>query len=79
MFQYVAPMILILYLSLLYKTLGGGTWTGESASLPVNQEECSLHAAGSQVNIYQGCGPGDFSTDPDTVQAFETYRSGSNL
>ena len=26
--QYTAPMILILYLSFLYKTLGGGSWTG---------------------------------------------------
>ena len=25
--QYTAPMILILYLSFLYKTLGGGSWT----------------------------------------------------
>ena len=27
--QYVAPMILILYLSFLYKTLGGGSWIGQ--------------------------------------------------
>ena len=26
--QYVAPMILVLYLALMYKTMGGGTWTG---------------------------------------------------
>ena len=26
--QYTAPMILILYLSFLYKTLGGGSWSG---------------------------------------------------
>merc|ERR550525_2040764 len=29
--QYVAPMILILYLSFLYKTLGGGSWIGQTA------------------------------------------------
>merc|ERR1719422_1299888 len=29
--QYIAPMILILYLSFLYKTLGGGSWTGAPA------------------------------------------------
>ena len=29
--QYVAPMVLILYLSFLYKTLGGGSWVGEVA------------------------------------------------
>ena len=32
--QYVAPMILILYLSFLYKTLGGGSWIGEPATTP---------------------------------------------
>ena len=26
--QYVAPMILILYLTLMYKTMGGGSWKG---------------------------------------------------
>ena len=30
--QYIAPMILILYLSFLYKTLGGGSWSGRVAS-----------------------------------------------
>merc|ERR1719210_2915202 len=31
--QYTAPMILILYLSFLYKTLGGGSWEGISSSV----------------------------------------------
>ena len=31
--QYVAPMILVLYLALMYKTMGGGTWTGMIALL----------------------------------------------
>ena len=31
--QYVAPMILVLYLALMYKTMGGGTWTGMMALL----------------------------------------------
>ena len=26
--QYVAPLIMILFLSLIYKTMGGGSWTG---------------------------------------------------
>merc|ERR1711962_1383380 len=34
--QYVAPMILILYLSFLYKTLGGGSWVGQT-NTPINQ------------------------------------------
>jgi len=68
--QYVAPMILILYLSLLYKTLGGGTWTGESASLPVDQEECSLHAAGSQEEgANMDIGLGKILQSEDTVEA----------
>jgi len=42
--QYTAPMILILYLSFLYKTLGGGSWgcisnTGPAA---VQEESCGL-------------------------------------
>merc|ERR550534_484635 len=32
--QYVAPMILILYLSFLYKTLGGGSWIGQPPTTP---------------------------------------------
>ena len=46
--QYTAPMILILYLSFLYKTLGGGSWSafhGEAADVVENGtcglEECS--------------------------------------
>jgi len=45
--QYVAPMILILYLSFLYKTLGGGSWIGEDQTIlqeaqvaPCVTEEC---------------------------------------
>ena len=26
--QYVAPLVMILFLSLMYKTMGGGSWTG---------------------------------------------------
>ena len=46
--QYTAPMILILYLSFLYKTLGGGSWAalhGENAAVledgTCGLEECS--------------------------------------
>jgi len=38
--QYVAPMIMILYLSLLYKTLGGGSWNGQLA--PTTEGQCSV-------------------------------------
>lgn len=37
--QYVAPMVLILYLSFLYKTLGGGSWVGE---VPPHLEELQV-------------------------------------
>merc|ERR1719283_351696 len=47
--QYTAPMILILYLSFLYKTLGGGSWEGISSSVTQEAEnstcgieECSI-------------------------------------
>lgn len=43
--QYVAPMIIILYLSLLYKTLGGGSWAGDGVEVAVVNnaaEECSI-------------------------------------
>jgi len=42
--QYTAPMILILYLSFLYKTLGGGSWSafhGEAAAV-VDDGTCGL-------------------------------------
>jgi hypothetical protein len=47
--QYIAPMVLILYLSFLYKTLGGGSWTGEAAAGP----EAALGPAGCGP---EGCG-----------------------
>jgi len=47
--QYVAPMILILYLSFLYKTLGGGSWVGQtntSLNQPVEAPTCSADECG---------------------------------
>merc|ERR1712080_733420 len=47
--QYIAPMVLILYLSFLYKTLGGGSWVGEARptvhqaqDLTCEAQECGL-------------------------------------
>ena len=43
--QYVAPLIMILFLSLMYKTMGGGNWTGlwsaaeDASPLPVQEPE----------------------------------------
>jgi hypothetical protein len=39
--QYVAPIIMLLYLMLMYKTLGGGSWT---ASLTHSPAECAESA-----------------------------------
>ena len=38
--QYVAPLIMILFLSLMYKTMGGGYWTGLWSDL--SPEECAV-------------------------------------
>lgn len=49
--QYTAPMILILYLSFLYKTLGGGSWAGGIIA-PGNQGEMQ-EAAGVMEDDFQ--------------------------
>lgn len=40
--QYVAPMILILYLTLMYKTMGGGSWSSVSVSPSAETVESHL-------------------------------------
>ena len=42
--QYTAPMILILYLSFLYKTLGGGSWSGGLVQGPGETQELAKEA-----------------------------------
>merc|ERR1712223_1206245 len=44
--QYVAPMILILYLSFLYKTLGGGSWIGQPSTTPSAVTNSSMSGVG---------------------------------
>ena len=44
--QYVAPMILILYLSFLYKTLGGGSWIGQPSTTPTVVTNGSMSEVG---------------------------------
>jgi len=45
--QYVAPMLLILYLSFLYKTLGGGSWLGSHQNAPdTNVTSCASPSCG---------------------------------
>ena len=50
--QYTAPMILILYLSFLYKTLGGGSWTGGLVQGPGAGQE-AVKEAGDEFQEVQ--------------------------
>ena len=50
--QYTAPMILILYLSFLYKTLGGGSWTGGLVQGPGADQE-AVKEAGDEFQEVQ--------------------------
>ena len=47
--QYTAPMILILYLTFLYKTLGAGSWSGGIIQQSQGVQETPVH----QVNEFQ--------------------------
>merc|ERR550525_649299 len=49
--QYTAPMILILQLCLLYKTLDGGSWTGVATDSPNTCEADSCHSQEMEVGI----------------------------
>ena len=46
--QYTAPMILILYLSFLYKTLGGGSWSGAGDSVKTSVTEHEQQTADTE-------------------------------
>merc|ERR1719435_536411 len=50
--QYTAPMILILYLSFLYKTLGGGSWSGGLVQGPGDAQEV-IKEAGDEFQEVQ--------------------------
>ena len=54
--QYVAPMILILFLSLMYKTMGGGSWTGLWATDKSYMETEFDFAPECGLNPEEGCG-----------------------
>lgn len=49
--QYMAPVIICLYLSLMYKTLGGYTWSGSLKD--INLDECPMNGEGSQANHFK--------------------------
>eukprot|EP00092_Neocalanus_flemingeri_P020550 GFUD01022263.1.p1 GENE.GFUD01022263.1~~GFUD01022263.1.p1 ORF type:complete len:522 (+),score=162.60 GFUD01022263.1:223-1788(+) len=77
--QYTAPMILILYLSFLYKTLGGGSWAavGGEAVLVAEEGTCGLEECGEvdefkeiDVPVQGGdIGIGDIINQEETVEA----------
>jgi len=48
--QYTAPMILILYLCFLYKTLGGGSWTGGFTPATFSESGGQAAAAGAELD-----------------------------
>lgn len=48
--QYVAPIILCLYVALMYKTLGGYRWTDLYRSAGVSDDECGLEPVVSAVD-----------------------------
>ena len=64
--QYVAPMILILYLSFLYKTLGGGSWSGGPIS-----ESPKVEAAASAVTKENDFQEVEVGPEPDTTEDME--------
>lgn len=72
--QYVAPIIMCLYLTLMYKTLGGYTWTGflEGA---VQLDECSAELEGTEINgqnlNYAVADDRDDRNILETVQTFQ--------
>ena len=49
--QYTAPMILILYLTFLYKTLGGGSWAALVSESPDTCEADFCHNQDKEVGI----------------------------
>ena len=80
--QYTAPMILILYLSFLYKTLGGGSWAAlqvDSAQIAENGtcglEECGVVDEFKEMEVLveesadKDIGIGNIINQEETVEA----------
>jgi len=86
--QYTAPMILILYLSFLYKTLGGGSWEGISSSVTQEAEnstcgieECSISDDFKDIDVAdtdisdKEIGIGNIINQEETVEAISEQFS----
>jgi len=81
--QYTAPMILILYLTFLYKTLGGGSWAALPAETThlVEEGTCGLDECGVvdtefkemevpvEENLDKDIGIGNIINQEETVEA----------
>ena len=67
--QYTAPMILILYLTFLYKTLGGGSWAAMVSESPDTCEADSCHSQDMEVGI------GKMIRQEETVEAITQHFS----
>ena len=67
--QYTAPMILILYLTFLYKTLGGGSWAALVSESPDTCEADSCHSQDMEVGI------GKMIQQEETVEAITQHFS----
>ncbi|XP_077297825.1 transmembrane protein 161-like emei isoform X2 [Arctopsyche grandis] len=66
--QYVAPLIMCLYFSLMYKTLGGYTWKGLFFESP-GADECGLDALGDTT-----ISTSDETNDDQTVFTTDVFR-----
>lgn len=77
--QFVAPLVLCLYLTLMYKSLGGYSWTGIFAE-SVLQHECS---AESEQNLAMPQdfdeGSGMFLLTDEKTNEFNILESAQNL
>lgn len=67
--QYVAPLIMCLYFSLMYKTLGGYTWQGLFISQP-GSDECGLNPPTDDATIAPTSGDIEDQTLVQSVQHF---------
>lgn len=79
--QFAAPLILCLYLTLMYKSLGGLSWTGLFQD-PLLQGQCSVEDSISQaVKVIEGSG--DFTsvtpTEEPSTGDFNILQSAQGL
>lgn len=68
--QFAAPLILCLYLTLMYKSLGGFSWSGIFRESVVLQHECAAsETEGAGVAVSQGDGDFNIIESAQSLQA----------